>query len=75
MSIVVSLLTVVLALLVAAPALAVAALSYSYRWAWYAAMPIALVTAAATIVWGVVMGGRRLDRRWPEVLREVTYTR
>jgi len=24
-------------------------------------------------VWGVVMGGRRLDRRWPEVLREVTY--
>jgi len=38
-------------------------------------MPIALVTAAATIVWGVVMGGRRLDRRWPEVLREVTYKR
>ncbi len=75
MSIVVSLLTVVLALLVAAPALAAAALSYSYRWAWYAAVPIALVTAAATIVWGVVMGGRRLDRRWPEVLREVTYRR
>ena len=75
LSVVVSLLTVVLALLVSAPALAVAALSYNYVWARYAAVPIALVTAAGTIAWGVVMGGRRLDRRWPEVLREVTYKR
>lgn len=75
LSVVVTLLTVVVALLVAAPTLVVAALAYSYTWAWYAVVPIALVTAAATIVWGVVMGGRRLDRHWPEVLREVTYTR
>lgn len=73
LSIVVSLLTVVLALLVSAPALAVAALSYNYAWARFAAVPIALVSAAGAIVWGVVMGGRRLDRHWPEVLREVTY--
>ena len=75
LSIVVSLLTVVLALLVSAPALAVVVLSYSYVWAWYAAVPIALVTAVGMITWGVVMGGRRLDRLWPEVLREVTYKR
>ncbi len=75
LSVVVSLLTVVVALLVSAPALVVAALSYSYVWAWYAAVPVALATAAGTIVLGVIMGGRRLDRRWPEVLREVTYKR
>jgi ABC-2 type transport system permease protein len=73
LSVVVSMLTVVLALLVSAPALVVAALSYSYSWARFAALPIALVTAGGAIVWGVVMGGRRLDRHWPEVLREVTY--
>ena len=73
LSVVVSLLTVVLVLLVSAPALAVVVLSYSYVWASYAAVPLALLTAAGTIAWGVLMGGRRLDRRWPEVLREVTY--
>jgi ABC-2 type transport system permease protein len=75
LSVVVSVLTILLALLVSAPTIVVAAFAYHYTWAWYAALPIALVTAAATIVWGVVMGGRRLDRRWPEVLREVTYKR
>jgi len=75
LSVVVSLLTVVLALVVSAPALAVVVLSYSNIWAWYAAIPLALATAAGMIAWGVVMGGRRLDRRWPEVLREVTYKR
>jgi ABC-2 type transport system permease protein len=75
LSVVVSLLTIVLALLVSAPAIVVGALSYSAVWARYAALPIALATAGATIAWGVVMGGRRLDRHWPEVLREVTYKR
>jgi ABC-2 type transport system permease protein len=75
LSVVVSLVTIVLALLVSAPTLAAAVLSYNVVWAWYAAVPIALVTGAGTIVWGVVLGGRRLDRRWPEVLREVTYKR
>ena len=56
-------------------ALAVVVLSYSNVWARYAALPLALATAAGMIAWGVVMGGRRLDRRWPEVLREVTYKR
>jgi ABC-2 type transport system permease protein len=73
LSIVVSVLTILLAVLVSGPTIVVAAFAYHYTWAWYAALPIALVTAAATIVGGVVMGGRRLDRRWPEVLREVTY--
>ncbi|MHB1011106.1 MAG: hypothetical protein ACYC1E_18190, partial [Propionibacteriaceae bacterium] len=75
LSLVVSILTVVLALLVSLPALVVAVLSYSSHWARLAALPLALVTAAAAILWGVAMGGRRLDRRWPEVLREVTYGR
>jgi len=75
LSVVVSLLTIVLVLVVSAPALAVAALSFSSVWAVYAAVPVAIVTAVATIAWGVVTGGRRLDRRWPEVLREVTYKR
>jgi ABC-2 type transport system permease protein len=73
LSIVVSVLTILLAVLLSGPTIVVAAFAYHYTWARYAALPIALVTAAATIVWGVVMGGRRLDRRWPEVLREVTY--
>ncbi len=75
LSLVVSILTVLVALLVSLPALVVAALAYSYHWARYAALPAALLTAAAAVVWGVAMGGRRLDRRWPEVLREVTYHR
>jgi ABC-2 type transport system permease protein len=75
LSLVVSIVTVILALLVSTPALVVAALAYSHQWARYAALPVALLTAAAAIVWGVVMGGRRLDGRWPEVLREVTYRR
>ena len=75
LSVVVSLLTIVLALLLSSPAIVVGSLSYSVVWARYAAVPIALATAAATIGWGVVMGGRRLDRQWPEVLREVTYKR
>lgn len=75
LSIVVSLITVVVALVAASPTLALAVLSYSHAWARIAAVPAALVTAAGVLVWGVVMGGRRLDRRWPEVLAEVTYAR
>lgn len=75
MSVVVTLLTVVLALVFGAPALVVAALSYSHGWAWFTALPVAVATALGMVTWGVVTGGRRLDRRWPEVLREVTYRR
>lgn len=75
LSIVVSLITVVLALVVAAPAVVVAYLSYSNDWARVAALPVAALTAAGALAWGIVMGGRRLDRRWPEVLSEVTYKR
>ncbi|HSN10970.1 MAG TPA: hypothetical protein VLS51_02535 [Propionibacteriaceae bacterium] len=75
MSLVLSLLTVVVALLVSLPALVVALLAYSSHWARYAALPVALLTAVLAIAWGVAVGGRRLDRRWPEVLREVTYGR
>ena len=75
LSIVVSLITVVVALVAAAPTLVLALLSYSHDWARLAVVPAAVVTAAAVLVWGVVMGGRRLDRRWPEVLAEVTYKR
>lgn len=74
-SLVVSILTVVLALAASLPALVVAVLAYSYPWAAYAALPLGLATAVVAILWGVSAGGRRLDRRWPEVLREVTYGR
>lgn len=75
LSIVVSLITVVVALVAASPALVLAFLSYSHGWARVAAVPAAAVIAAAALAWGIVMGGRRLDRRWPEVLAEVTYKR
>ncbi len=75
LSIVVSLITVVVAVVVAAPAVAVAYLAYSHDWARVVALPVAALTAVGALAWGVVMGGRRLDRRWPEVLAEVTYRR
>ncbi len=75
LSIVVSLITVVVALVASAPTLVLAFLSYAHDWARVTAIPVALVTAAGMLAWGIVMGGRRLDRRWPEVLAEVTYKR
>jgi len=41
-------------------------------WAWIT-LAMGLLTAWLLVWWGVRSGGRRLDRKWPEVLAKVTW--
>ncbi len=67
--------TVTVSALLSAPAVVVAVLAYTEPWAYAVAVPVALVTGGLVLAGGVVAGGSRLDRQWPEVLRAVTYQR
>lgn len=57
-----------------APTAALAVMSYWYRWpSAAAALVVGLLTAAGMLWFGVRFGGRQLEKRWPEILKQVTW--
>jgi ABC-2 type transport system permease protein len=63
-----------LTVLIGLPAIALVVLSFWVGWLVYLAVAVGLITGILTIRAGIRTGGRRLDRRWPEVLTRVTAT-
>lgn len=63
-----------IALLCAVPTGVLVVIGLSVPWASWVALAVSLGIAAATIPLGVRVGGDRLDRHWPEVLRDVAAT-
>ena len=64
--------TAALTTLVALPTVALVVTSVFVPWAVWPALAVGLVTGAGALWLGVRWGGRRLDRRWPEVLTAVS---
>jgi len=57
------------------PTIAIAVVAVAFGpnpWAWIT-LAVGLLTAWLLLWWGVRSGGRRLDRKWPEVLAKVTW--
>jgi ABC-2 type transport system permease protein len=63
-----------LTVLIGLPAIALVVLSFWVGWLVYLAVAVGVITGILTIRAGIRTGGRRLDRRWPEVLTRVTAT-
>lgn len=57
----------------ALPTVALAVAAYRYAWLAWVALLVGVLTGLLGAWLGIRIGGRSLDRRWPEVLKMVTY--
>ena len=61
-----------LTVIIGLPTIVLVILSYWFGWLAYLAIVVGIVSGALAIRYGVRIGGRRLEARWPEVLTRVS---